>query len=211
VNQKIFEEIISSLIPYYRDSAAAEDGAKKVGWRDAVAQKRRFVALAQLLPIETPFSINDLGCGHGDLLPFLWDFGFKAVDYAGYDVMEEMIRMAKTKQGKLSRKFALIKTALEMRTADFTVASGIFNLRANLSDKEWLAYILDTLVQMDVRSVKGFAFNCLTRYSDEEYMRPELYYADPFFMFDHCKRRFSKNIALLHDYGEFDFTVIVRK
>jgi hypothetical protein len=42
-------------------------------------------------------------------------------------------------------------------------------------------------------------------------MKPELYYADPLFMFDHCKKKFSKNVALLHDYEEFDFTIIVRK
>ena len=91
------------------------------------------------------------------------------------------------------------------------MASGIFSLRMDVVDEKWLAYILDTLMQIDAKSIKGFAFNCLTKYSDAEYMKPELYYADPLFIFDHCKKKFSKNVALLHDYEEFDFTIIVRK
>ena len=42
-------------------------------------------------------------------------------------------------------------------------------------------------------------------------MRPDLYYADPGLFFDDCKRRFSRNVAILHDYDLYDFTVIVRK
>ena len=53
----------------------------------------------------------------------------------------------------------------------------------------------------------------LTRYSDEEYIekRPELYYGDPCFFFDYCKKHFSRNVALLHDYEIYDFTILVRK
>ena len=42
-------------------------------------------------------------------------------------------------------------------------------------------------------------------------MRPDLYYADPCFLFDYCKTHFSKDVAILHDYGMYDFTLIVRK
>jgi hypothetical protein len=53
----------------------------------------------------------------------------------------------------------------------------------------------------------------LTSYSDSGRMarRPDLYFADPLFYFDYCKRNFSPDIALLHDYGLYDFTVLVRK
>jgi len=42
-------------------------------------------------------------------------------------------------------------------------------------------------------------------------MREDLYYADPCFIFDYCKRNFSRNVALLHDYELYEFTIIVRK
>jgi len=179
--------------------------------RDSLAQERRFRALAHLLPHDKAFSINDLGCGQGDLLYFLLNRGFEALDYEGYDVIAEMIGLAKQKYGSSNGKFSLVKEPSETRKADFTVASGIFSLRMDVVDEKWLAYILETLMQIDAKSIKGFAFNCLTKYSDAEYMKPELYYADPLFMFDYCKKKFSKNVALLHDYEEFDFTIIVRK
>ena len=44
-----------------------------------------------------------------------------------------------------------------------------------------------TLDEMDAGSRRGFAFNCLTSYSDAERMQDYLYYADPRVLFDHCK------------------------
>ena len=58
---------------------------------------------------------------------------------------------------------------------------------------------------------EGFAFNCLTMYSDEDRMKDYLYYADPLFLFDFCKKHFSKNVSLLHDYDIYDFTILVRR
>ena len=42
-------------------------------------------------------------------------------------------------------------------------------------------------------------------------MRPDLYYADPCFLFDYCQRRYSRWVAVLHDYGLYEFTIVVRK
>jgi hypothetical protein len=50
----------------------------------------------------------------------------------------------------------------------------------------------------------------LSLYSDPERRRPDLFYADPLFLFDYCKTRFSKAVALLHDYPLYEFTVLVR-
>ena len=44
-----------------------------------------------------------------------------------------------------------------------------------------------------------------------ERMRDDLHYGDPCSLFDHCKRAFSKQVALLHDYGLYEFTIRVRK
>jgi len=55
----------------------------------------------------------------------------------------------------------------------------------------------------------GFAFNCVSHYVD--YRVPTLYYADPLRFFDHCKRRYSRFVSLLHDYPLYEFTILVRK
>jgi hypothetical protein len=58
-------------------------------------------------------------------------------------------------------------------------------------------------------SRRGFSFNMLTAYSDEDKKRPDLYYASPAGFFEYC-RRYSKRVALLHDYPLYEFTIIVR-
>ena len=95
--------------------------------------------------------------------------------------------------------------------SDYAVASGIFNVRLGRADADWKAYLTDSLDTLDRTSDKGFAFNCLTSYSDADKMRGYLYYADPCEIFDLCKRRYSRNVALLHDYDLYEFTILVTK
>lgn len=107
--------------------------------------------------------------------------------------------------------FDLIHDPGFMKVADYTIESGIFNLRFDHTEESWLAYILKTLHVMNEKSRLGFAFNLLTKYSDKHLMRSDLYYADPCFLFDYCKINFSKNVVLPHDYNLYDFTILVRK
>lgn len=186
--------------------------AQGVGWKNEEAQSVRFQQLVKLIDQRgNRFSLNDLGCGTADFFPFLKETNFQFV-YRGYDVMPEMIQEANRRFDKLPDvSLKIIGTAQEMEVANYTIASGIFNIRFNADNDSWLKYIRETLSFMDEKSLDGFAFNVLTKYSDEEFMKKELYYADPCEMFDYCKKNFSKNVALLHDYGQFDFTILVKK
>jgi hypothetical protein len=98
----------------------------------------------------------------------------------------------------------------ELEPADYTVASGIFNVKLDVSEEDWREYVLRTLETIARLSTRGFAFNMLTSYSDADMMRPDLYYGDPAFFFDHVKRRYARNVALLHDYGLYEFTILAR-
>jgi hypothetical protein len=103
-----------------------------------------------------------------------------------------------------------VNSADALEPVDYTVASGIFNVKLATPPDEWRDYVLDTLDAIAGLSAKGFAFNMLTSYSDPDRMRDDLYYGDPRFFFDHCKSRYARNVALLHDYGLYEFTTIVR-
>ncbi len=95
--------------------------------------------------------------------------------------------------------------------SDYAIASGIFNVRLDHENDAWRAYIESTLETLNKASIQGFAFNCLTSYADADRKRPDLYYADPGFFFDLCRRKYARNIALLHDYDLYEFTILVRK
>lgn len=187
--------------------------AKGMGWKDDLAQRSRFEQLIKIVNTEGLFSINDLGCGSGDLISLLEERERQTpFIYFGYDIMDEMVRLAELRHGKKDKvTFAHINHPQEMVKQDYTVASGIFNIRFRISNDEWLKYILETIDAMNDKSLKGFSFNMLTKYSDAEFMKEELYYGDPCWFFDYCKTRFSKNVAVLHDYNQYDFTILVRK
>jgi SAM-dependent methyltransferase len=181
-----------------------------VDWNGEEGQILRFRQLCGVIDgSQGSFSVNDLGCGYGALYDYLatrWqDFS-----YLGVDISEGMIAAAEARlKGRIGIRF--IRAGAPDAIGDYGIASGIFNVRLNRTDAEWQAYLEATLDLLDRTSRLGFSFNCLTSYSDADRMRPDLHYADPCRLFDLCKRRYSKNVALLHDYGLYEFTMLVRK
>lgn len=183
--------------------------AAGVGWNSQESQEMRFRQLLKLADGTVRFSINDFGCGYGALADYLrkGDYSFQ---YCGYDISPQMIQEARQLHWHTGEA-TFVNRESEMSPADFTIASGVFNDRFGTSAEEWEAYVLGTLTTLDRLSRKGFAFNMLTKYSDRELMRSELYYADPAVIFDFCKTKFSRFVTLLHDYPLYEFTILVRK
>lgn len=202
--------ILSEVADYYSAKLAQHgETALGVDWNGEESQALRFKQLARIVEEPQGFSINDLGCGYGALFDWL-EQRFRDFRYFGYDISEDMVTAAQGRYpGHADANFSIASTPAEI--ADYGIASGIFNVRLGHSDSEWQNYLERTLDVLDRTSRRGFGFNCLTSYSDRERMRDYLYYANPGALFDLCKRRYSRNVALLHDYGLYEFTILVRK
>jgi SAM-dependent methyltransferase len=207
------DNIHSSIEKYYTEKINRFGVTPKgVDWNGEESQLIRFQQMTKIIDNDSPFSINDLGCGYGKLVTFLKEKYTNLRLYRGYDLSAEMISAAKAQYDCLENiSFYVIEHAVQIENADYTVASGIFNVKMEYPESEWLSYILKTIDSMSKKSTKGFAFNLLTKYSDAEYMKNSLYYSDPCFMFDYCKRNFTRNVALLHDYDLYEYTILVRK
>jgi SAM-dependent methyltransferase len=194
----------------YYSGKFAEHGATPQGvdWNSLEAQTLRFDQLLRVVDAPSRrFTINDYGCGYGALADHLKAGGYR-FGYRGYDLSESMIRHARLTHPKTHR---WVTSESDLEPADYTVASGLLNVKQQHSDAGWTEYCLDVIGRLDRLSDRGFAFNMLTAYSDPEKRRDDLYYGDPLFYFDHCKRHLSRDVALLHDYGLYEFTLIVRK
>jgi SAM-dependent methyltransferase len=176
--------------------------ARGVDWPTEASQRLRFGELLRVCAPDAS-SLVDVGCGYGALVDQLPP----GVAYQGFDLSEEMVARGRELHPGIT--FTTDRAALV--PAEYAVASGIFNVRMTHADDAWREYILAGLDDLDSLGTRGFAFNMLTSYSDADKMRADLYYGDPCFFFDHCKRAYSKNVALLHDYGLYEFTMLVRK
>ena len=195
---------------YYSEKVRQHgETAHGVDWNSTESQKTRFDQLLGIVPSgATEYSILDYGCGYGAMVDVFTGRGH-SFRYTGYDVSEEMILRARRLHPGDTCEFTTNEEELE--PCDYVVASGVLNVRLDTSKAQWKDYVLETLDDLHRLSLKGFAFNALTSYSDPEYMRDDLFYADPNWLFDHCKRTYSGQVALLHDYGLYEFTILVRK
>jgi SAM-dependent methyltransferase len=204
------ERIAHGRAAYFSKQLAERGvGPQGVGWNSTEAQEVRFAQLVKVFEgAERPISINDYGCGVGALASYLTQRG-EQFSYTGFDLSESMIAQATELHGASETiRFTTREEGLE--PADFTICSGLFNNRLDAGSNTWQAYVLEVIDRLAEFSEQGFAFNMLTSYSDPEHLQDDLYYGDPRFFFDHCVRRFSRKVALLHDYELFDFTVLVR-
>jgi SAM-dependent methyltransferase len=201
--------LLQNVEKYYTEKVATHGcTARGADWKSEDSQRMRFEQFLRLIRPAGSFTINDYGCGYGALVDYLksGNFSFR---YRGFDVSEEMItRARRAHEGNTNCEFFFEKSLLS--PADYTVASGIFNVKLDTPEPEWREYVLDTLREFRELSRMAFAFNVLTSYSDPEFIRPDLYYANPLDLFDYCKRNLSKAVSLLHDYPLYEFTIVVQ-
>lgn len=195
---------------YFRDRLE-KYGATPLGldWNSAESQYIRYEQLLKVIDEKENYSLLDYGCGFGSFYDFLINKGHRLF-YSGFDIVEAMIEKGQ-KLHSADANASFFSDPADLAPADYVIESGIFNMKQNDQSEDWEKYVIQTLDEMNSYAKKGMAFNFLTKYSDPEYMRSDLYYPDPCFYFDYCKKNFSKNVALLHDYQLYDFTIIVRK
>jgi SAM-dependent methyltransferase len=205
------DAILKDVTRYYTQKLEEHGTTPRgVDWNSAQSQLLRF---DQLLRIVEPtagadFSLLDYGCGFGAMCPVVRS-RHPSCRYAGFDVAPRMVEEARVLYSE--RDVVFVDALPADAKYDYVVASGIFNVKLEQLESDWKQYVLDIAEKCFALSTRGFAFNVLTSYSDKDFMRPHLYYANPTEIFEFCKQRLSPRVALLHDYPLYEFTVLVRR
>jgi len=182
--------------------------ARGVDWKSESSQQLRFEQLERLWQGDPDASLIDYGCGYGALAAYIRGRGHRG-PYTGFDVSGDMAAAAvRHTEGLAGCRWTSDRE--ELRPADYAVASGIFNVKLDAAEDDWRAYVRRTIADLASLATRGFAFNALTSYSDRDKQRPDLHYADPLELFDHCQRVYGRFVALAHDYPLYEFTMLVR-
>ena len=200
-------EILEAVDRYYT-AKVLEHGAtpRGVDWRDAAGQEKRFDQLLRGFALDEPFTIAEVGCGYGALAAHLRRREL-AFSYSGYDVSAEMVRAARVAQAGIAD--AAFHVGPLAAPADYVVASGIFNVRLSFDDAAWLDHVLNTVDAMVGHAKRGASFNVLTGFSDADRKEDRLWYPDPGELLRLCLSRYGRRVALYHDYGMYEFTMVV--
>jgi len=179
-----------------------------VDWPNVVSQYLRFVQLLKLCDFERPFSLNDFGCGYGALLEFLaMRHGDAAVAYRGIDISPAMIAAARARW--VDKKHAVFAEGSQCDAlADYSLASGIFNVRLGHPVAEWEAYVGAILADLAANSRIGFAINFMLP-RDEVLAEAGLYRIAPERWTRFCEQ-FGR-VETVADYGMREFTLLVRR
>jgi SAM-dependent methyltransferase len=201
--------ILSEVAAYYASKLEAHGSTPQgVDWNGVDSHETRHRQFLRLLDGAVDASIIDLGCGFGDFLRFLRAEGYRG-HFTGYDIAPEMIEKARELHGETEDRQWRIGAEPD-DAAEFAIASGIFNVKGDVPNAIWTRYIRQTIDVLAGAGRRGFAFNVLSLSSDPERRRPNLYYADPADMLAYCLSRYGRSVALLQDYGLYEFTILVR-
>jgi len=182
--------------------------SKAVGWNSKESQYLRFEKLSSMIDLKEEFSINELGCGYGELYKYLIDKNYDVSLFNGYDISEEMLKECRVYLNQPSNLNLYHSSNIET-FSDYTIASGIFNIPFDNTTEEWQVYINKTIQNMYQFSKKAIAFNFLTTYVD--YEADNLFYQNPEEIFRFCMKNYGRSVQLIHNYNLYEFTITIEK
>jgi SAM-dependent methyltransferase len=155
--------------------------------------------------VERLGSVLDVGCGFGDLLPYLKEKGFAGA-YTGVDFVPELIEVGRQAYPDARLEVADFSTFKPHESFDLVLASGIFNAR--LKDEDQRVYIENTLKKMWTHARVAASADFLSGYVD--FRREDLNYTSPEAVLAFAKN-LTRRVALLHDYMPFEFALYLFK
>jgi SAM-dependent methyltransferase len=210
VNATVESSILTDLAAYYASKLEAHGPTPQgVDWNGSDSHEARHRQFLRLFAESQNASVIDLGCGFGDFLRFLRGAGHQG-RFVGYDIAPSMVEKARQLHGEGDdREWRIGAEPTEV--ADFAIASGIFNIKGGVTNESWTRYVHQTIDVLARAGRRGFGFNVLSMASDPDRRRSNLYYADPASMLSHCLLRYGRSVALMQDYGLYEFTVLVRQ
>ncbi|MBF0595497.1 MAG: class I SAM-dependent methyltransferase [Candidatus Omnitrophica bacterium] len=173
---------------------------KVMGWRNKAQQSLRFDVLAEVGRLQGR-TVLDVGCGFGDLYPFLLKKGIRT-QYTGYDLSPNLIKLAREAYPQAQFAVRDILANSGGKKFDYVLSSGVFNHRISNNLKFTQAMIER---MFDLAKV-GVAVNMMTSYVD--YQDGHLYYYSPEQMFTFAQR-LSRHVVVRQDYPLYEFTLYI--
>lgn len=187
------------LIALYEDRYAQYGyDVKTIGWGDIRTQLLRFDILCDIADLRGR-SVCDLGCGFGDLSPYLLK-RFGQVEYFGLDISTKLIAKAKEKYPEVSFAVCDILEDDVGRKFDFVLCSGALSFKIDDNDK----HIYQMLRRMMEITKIGVAVNFLSTYVDY-HLEKNFHFAPERAL--SLGKEITRFVTLRHDYPLYEFTL----
>ena len=173
-----------------------------VGWGDSSTQRLRFDLLFRGLD-PTGKTILDVGCGLGDLVPYLNEKTSGDFQYYGIDIAESLLSSASEVYRDIHINFLHTDLfSMPDVNADISVLSGALSFKTKGIEQ----YAFQMMEKMFDVSNEGISMNFLTKNVDYETDKNQHY--APGEMVSKASE-LSRNFNLFHDYPLYEFTIQV--
>jgi SAM-dependent methyltransferase len=169
-----------------------------IGWGDVESQQLRFQILADIADLSDN-SICDLGCGFGDLYPYLMK-RYKRVDYCGIDLSPKLIHEAQKRHPGVNFEVRDILSELPERKFDYVLSSGALSFKIRNHEN----YVRKMIGAIFSIALKGIAVNLLSSYVD--YKLKKNFHLPPEKAFK-MGRELTPYVTIRHDYPLYEFTL----
>ena len=184
-----------------------------VDWPNRLNQELRLVQLLKVCDLSAPRSLNDVGCGYGALRTLLSRRHRRAqIDLLGTDVSPAMVGAARRRwRHRADCVFEVAEGAV--RLADYSLASGIFNVKLACPLPEWEALVAGTLDNLKRHSRLGYAVNFIAPPAPApgQASPPELYRPAAERWLAHlADTQPGAGVTVLRGYGLPEYTLLVR-
>lgn len=175
------------------------DSAVSLGWDDEAGQQARFKVLSEIGNLNH-HSVLDVGCGHGDLRPFLGKI-YPNLRYFGVEQIPELLDTAEKKYASFPETifFQGNFAQADLPSTDYILASGSLNYRNHDP-----LYVLRTIEKLFNNCRIGLGFNLLSSAEPEGIIVAY----KPDFILEYCKQ-LSSNVKLIEGYRANDYTIFM--
>jgi cyclopropane fatty-acyl-phospholipid synthase-like methyltransferase len=198
---EIIEKVILQKYHVHLLEKFGDNSVRTLGWREEQSQQKRFEKLVQVGNLNNS-SILDLGCGFGDLKPFL-DQHFTNIQYIGVENVPEFVEVAKKRfENDATVEITQADFAhLQFSTIDYIIASGAFSYKLKNQQANF-----EVIQKLFAKTNKAMAFNML----DDRYFKPNnmLVPYNREEVIDFCKT-LTSNVKVADGYLPDDFTVFL--
>jgi ubiquinone/menaquinone biosynthesis C-methylase UbiE len=177
---------------------------KTVGWGSEKDQYLRFEMLFRGINPKGK-KILDIGCGLGDLIPFLNEKTGGDYTYIGIDIAEKLIIDARKIYASNNRLFYIGDIfSITETDIDIAVLSGALSFKTQGIE----TYAKNTLLRMVSLSKEVACLNFLSKYVDFELEKNQHYSPEKIFSW---AKSASNRVNLFHDYPLYEFSIQIFK
>lgn len=200
------------IIEHY-ESCLARHGDVHLGvdwprFEDAATRYQVMLEVVRREAADDTVTLLDFGCGAAHLYEHMLATGARGVDYAGLDLSEKFVALAR---GKFpSRRFYCADVLVDdggLPSFDYVVMNGVFTEKRSLTHEEMRSYFEQVLKRAWAKTERGLAFNVMSKHVDWE--REDLFHLPFDELASFLTRALSRNFVLRSDYGLFEYTAYV--